>query len=50
MADRDWITVKLPRQLADQIDQAITQHTVAYPTRAELVREAVKTYLTRHGA
>ena len=45
MADSDWVTVKLPKKLADQIDRVIKQQATCYPTRAELVREAVKTYL-----
>ncbi len=49
MADSDWVTIKLPRPLAERIDQVINE-TYAYPTRAELVREAVKSYLTRIGA
>jgi metal-responsive CopG/Arc/MetJ family transcriptional regulator len=46
MAGSDWVTVKLPKELAEQIDRALKQRNAAYPTRAELVREAVRAYLT----
>ncbi len=32
MADKDWVTVKLPRQLAEQIDQAIKPKHRHLPT------------------
>lgn len=45
MADSDWVTVKLPKELADQIDHAIKHKLLGYGSRAELVRETVRTYL-----
>lgn len=46
MADKDWVTIKIPQQLAQQIDQAIKHKTVNSHTRAELTREALTAYLT----
>jgi metal-responsive CopG/Arc/MetJ family transcriptional regulator len=47
MADRDWVTVKLPKSLAAEIDNARRRNRT-YTSRAELVKEAVKTYLATH--
>lgn len=45
MADSDWITVKLPKDLAAEIDRVRHQRVLGYRSRAELVKEAVRTYL-----
>jgi metal-responsive CopG/Arc/MetJ family transcriptional regulator len=45
MTDSDWVTVKLPRDLADQIDRLRKKQPLGYTSRAELVKEAVRTYL-----
>lgn len=46
MADKDWVTVKLPKPLADQIDNHLKTQHLRYTSRSELVKEAVNTYLT----
>jgi len=45
MRDSEWITVKLPKELAAEIDRVGRRGNLGYSSRAELVKEAVRTYL-----
>ena len=38
----DYVTVRIPRQLADEIDEIIRIGTLGYRTRAEMVKEAIR--------
>ena len=38
----DYVTVRIPRELADEIDEIISSGTLGYKTRAEMVKEAVR--------
>jgi len=45
MTDSDWITVKLPKELVAEIDRVRKHQNLGYTSRAELVKEAVRSYL-----
>ena len=45
MTDSDWVTIKLPKELVAQIDQVRKRKNLGYTSRAELVKEAVRSYL-----
>jgi len=38
----DYVTVRIPRQLANEIDEIIRSGTLGYKTRAEVVKEAIR--------
>lgn len=38
----DYVTVRIPRQLADEIDEVIRSGKLGYRTRAEMVKEAIR--------
>ena len=38
----DYVTIKIPKELADQIDQIIQAGKLGYRSRAELVTEATR--------
>lgn len=38
----NYVTVKVPRALADEIDQIIEAGTLGYRSRAEMVNDAVR--------
>jgi len=38
----DYVTVRIPRQLADEIDEVIRSGQLGYRTRAEMVKEAIR--------
>ena len=38
----NYVTVKLPKDLVEQIDQLLMQQNLGYTSRAELVKEAVR--------
>jgi metal-responsive CopG/Arc/MetJ family transcriptional regulator len=40
--NEDYVTLKLPRALADEIDHVIEAGTLGYRSRAELVSDAVR--------
>jgi metal-responsive CopG/Arc/MetJ family transcriptional regulator len=40
--NEDYVTLKLPRALADEIDHVIESGTLGYRSRAELVSDAVR--------
>jgi len=41
-SEEDYVTVRIPRQLADEIDEIIRSGTLGYKTRAEMVKEAIR--------
>jgi len=41
-SEDDYITVRIPRQLAHEIDEIIRSGTLGYKTRAEIVKEAIR--------
>jgi len=41
-AEEDYVTVLIPRQLADEMDEIIRSGTLGYKTRAEMVKEAIR--------
>jgi metal-responsive CopG/Arc/MetJ family transcriptional regulator len=38
----DYVTLKIPKALADEIDQIVQSGTLGYRSRAELVADAVR--------
>ena len=38
----DYVTIKIPKELADQIDQIIQSGKLGYRSRAELVTESIR--------
>jgi metal-responsive CopG/Arc/MetJ family transcriptional regulator len=40
--NEDYVTLKIPRALADEIDQLIESKTLGYRSRAEFVSEAIR--------
>jgi metal-responsive CopG/Arc/MetJ family transcriptional regulator len=40
--NNDYVTIKIPRELADQIDQIIQSRKLGYRSRAEIVVEALR--------
>ncbi len=38
----DYVTLKIPKALADEIDQIIESGTLGYRTRAEMVNDAIR--------
>ena len=45
MTDSDWVTVKLPKELVAEIDCVRKRQSHGYTSRAEVVKEAVRSYL-----
>jgi len=41
-SEDDYVTVRIPRKLADEIDEIIQSGTLGYKTRAEMVKEAIR--------
>ena len=40
-----YVTVKLPKRLAEQIDAVLEEQKFGYASRAELVKDAVRSFL-----
>jgi metal-responsive CopG/Arc/MetJ family transcriptional regulator len=40
--NEDYVTVKIPKELADEIDRIIKSKTLGYRTRAEMVNDAIR--------
>lgn len=40
--NEDYVTVKVPKALADEIDQMIESKTLGYRSRAEMVNDAIR--------
>jgi len=49
MPEKDYVTVKLPRELAEYIDVVIKERKFGYRSRAEFVAEAVREKLRQLG-
>ena len=43
----NYITVRLPKELVDQIDAFLERQNLGYTSRAELVKDAVRSFLTK---
>ncbi len=42
MSEDDYVTVRIPKQLADEVDEIIRSGTLGYRTRTEVVNEATR--------
>jgi metal-responsive CopG/Arc/MetJ family transcriptional regulator len=40
--NEDYVTLKIPKALADEIDQMIESKTLGYRSRAEMVNDALR--------
>ena len=40
--NEDYVTLKVPKALADEIDQMIESRTLGYRSRAEMVNDAIR--------
>lgn len=40
-----WKTVQIPEELVDQVDEVIKSGKYGYASRAELIREAIRSFL-----
>jgi metal-responsive CopG/Arc/MetJ family transcriptional regulator len=43
----NYITIKLPKDLVEQIDDFLQQQNLGYASRAELVKDAVRSFLAK---
>jgi len=43
----NYVTVRLPKELVDQIDAFLERQSLGYVSRAELVKDAVRSFLTK---
>ena len=41
-----YITIRLPKKLVEEIDEVLEHKNLGYTSRAELVKEAVRDFLT----
>ena len=41
-----WKTVQIPKQLVDQVDEVIKSGKYGYASRAELIRDAIRAFLS----
>jgi metal-responsive CopG/Arc/MetJ family transcriptional regulator len=42
-----YVTVRLPKELIDQIDTFLKQQSLGYTSRAEVVKDAVRNFLAK---
>ena len=42
----EYTTIRLPKGLLKQVDDVIKNQNLGYTSRAELVKEAIRSYLT----
>jgi metal-responsive CopG/Arc/MetJ family transcriptional regulator len=42
-----YMTVRIPRELAEQIDAFLERQSLGYTSRAEVVKDAVRSFLER---
>ena len=40
-----YVTIKLPKNLIDQIDEVLERQNLGYASRTELVKDAVRNFL-----
>jgi metal-responsive CopG/Arc/MetJ family transcriptional regulator len=45
MTRTSYVTIKLPKSLAEQIDDVLERQNLGYTSRAELVKDAVRSFL-----
>jgi metal-responsive CopG/Arc/MetJ family transcriptional regulator len=43
----NYVTIKLPKGLVEQIDGFLQQQNLGYASRAELVKDAVRSFLAK---
>jgi metal-responsive CopG/Arc/MetJ family transcriptional regulator len=43
----DYATVRLPKELVDQIDSFLKKQTLGYTSRAEIVKDALRSFLEK---
>jgi len=43
----NYATVRLPKELVDQIDAFLQRQSLGYTSRAELVKDAVRSFLEK---
>ncbi len=43
----NYVTVRLPKELVDQIDAFLERQNLGYVSRAELVKDAVRNFLAK---
>lgn len=43
----NYITIKLPKDLVEQLDAFLEQQNLGYTSRAELVKDALRSFLTK---
>ncbi|GEM_PF-1085890 len=48
MSSKDYVIIKIPKALADEIDAFLGKH--GYKSRAELVKDAIRSLLREYGA
>jgi len=41
----NYVTIKLPKSLVEQIDDVLERQNLGYASRAELVKDAVRSFL-----
>ncbi len=47
--ERDYVTLKIPPELAKEIDEIIKNHPeLGYRSRAEFVKEAIRKHILTH--
>jgi len=46
---KEWITIKLPKDLVDRIDNLIESGRYGYTSRADFVSDAVRRLLKEYG-
>jgi len=43
----NYATVRLPKELVDQIDSFLKKQTLGYTSRAEIVKDALRSFLEK---
>jgi metal-responsive CopG/Arc/MetJ family transcriptional regulator len=42
-----YVTIKLPKDLVEQVDYVLERQNLGYASRAELVKDAVRSFLAK---
>jgi metal-responsive CopG/Arc/MetJ family transcriptional regulator len=43
----NYVTIKLPKDLVEQVDNILEQQNLGYASRAELVKDALRSFLAK---
>jgi metal-responsive CopG/Arc/MetJ family transcriptional regulator len=43
----DYITIKLPKDLVEQIDEVLEKQSLGYASRTEIVKDALRGFLAK---